>query len=131
MDEALAHLGVAVDEGMVLESLLLDVACLDDALADGFALLALTLHGDFLEGDGAYLALYVYTVHQRTGNLGHVAAALAGGADAVVGGVAVVAAWAGVGTCHKHERAGVFRGVFCTRDGYLAVLQRLAEHLQG
>ena len=47
-----------------------------------------------------------------------------------MGRIAVVAARTRVHRGDEHERAGKFDGVFCARDGYLVVLQRLAQHLE-
>ena len=44
--------------------------------------------------------------------------------------VAIVAAGTGVHGGNEHERAGILYAVAGARDGYLAVFERLAQHLK-
>ena len=73
----------------------------------------------------------VDAVEQRSADLGEIALNLAGRADAVVGGVAIIAAGAGVHGGDEHKTAGVVDGVLGTADGDVAVFKRLAEHFEG
>ena len=52
------------------------------------------------------------------------------GADALLGGVSVVAAGAGIHRRHKHKRRGIVDAVLGATDAYVAVLQRLPHHFQ-
>ena len=83
------------------------------------------------EGHGSYLALDVYAVEQRTANLVHITLYLPRGAHAGVGGVAIIAAGAGVHRGDKHETARKLGGVLGAGDGDLAVLKGLAQHFEG
>ena len=83
------------------------------------------------KGHGLDLAVDVDAVEQRTGDFAEVALDLSGGADAVVGGVAVVAAGAGVARGNEHERGGELYAVLGPRDADFAVFERLAHHFEG
>ena len=70
-------------------------------------------------------------VEQRSTDLGEIALNLSGRADAVVGGVAIVAAGAGVHGGDEHKTAGIVDGVLGTADGDVTVFEWLAEHFEG
>ena len=131
MHHALRHLGIAVNALEILETGLLNLTCFDDPLTNGgrrFSWCHLTQVGEW---HSLYLALYVDTVEQGAGDFGEVSGDLSRGADAVVGGVAVIAAGTGVHGCHEHERAGVFHGVIGPGDGDFSVFERLSQHFEG
>ena len=67
---------------------------------------------------------------QRARNLAHVMGALVLVADALLFGVAVVAARARVHARYGHKRGGVFGAVFRPTDAYNPVFQRLTHHFQ-
>ena len=86
---------------------------------------------DIFERNRSYLALYVDAVEKRTAYLVHVFLYLPGRAYAVMGGVAIVAARAGVHGGYELEVAGVADAVFRPAYGDAPVLKGLAEHFQG
>ena len=130
MNHALAHLGVAVDTLEILVACGLQFPCLDDSLTDVGTRLAWGSLGDVLEWYGSYLALDVDAVEKWTRNLVHVSLYLSWGTYTMVGGVAVIATWARIHACHKHERTRIVGGIFRTADGDMAVFQWLAEHFE-
>ena len=83
-----------------------------------------------IEGDGVHLNAQVDAVQQRAGHPAAVLPHRTGRTGAGTGGVAVVAAFAGVHGGHQLETAGVgcAAGGAAHRD--LAVFQRLAQHLK-
>ena len=97
------HLGVAVDAGFVLEAAFLEHPGGDDALADGGARLARGLTRHLVKVDGLDFDLQVDAVEQRTRNLAHVVGALVLVADALLLGMPIVPARAGIHTRHEHK----------------------------
>ena len=130
MNHALGHLGVAVYALHGLETFGLDGTSTNHTLTDGRAGLARVGLRNFLEGHGDDLHLDVDAVEQRTADLVHVAVYLAGRADAVVRGVAIVAAGTGVHAGHEHETAREVDVILGTRDGDVAVFEGLAQHFE-
>ena len=51
-------------------------------------------------------------------------------ADALLGGVAVVATRARIHACHEHEAGGIFGAILCSRNSDYAVFQRLAHDFE-
>ena len=91
MQQRGGHLGVAVHAGVVLEAQALDGARFDNALADGRTGFARCFARHLVEVHGLHLHLQVDSIQQWARNLAHVVVALVGRADALLGGVAVVA----------------------------------------
>lgn len=130
VEQTRVHLGVAEDAGLVAVALGLDEAGGGDALADGGARLAGGGRGELVEWHGEYLDLQVDAVEQRSRNAVHVLLHGAWGAGAFLGGMIIVAARAGVHRGDEHEAGGVVDGVARTRDGDVAVFERLAHDLE-
>ena len=124
------HLGVVVHAGVVLEAQALDGSRLNNALPYRRAWLTWCFARHLVEVDGLNLYLQVDSVQQWARNLAHIVVTLVGRADALLGGVAVVAARARIHRCHEHERGGVVDAVLGTADADVAVLQRLPHHLK-
>ena len=130
MKHLLCHLGIAVDALVILETCLLDMACLNHTLTNLLAGLAWLHLTQLREGYGLYLAMDVDAVEEGTGDLVHVTLNLTWRTHAVVVGVAIVAAGTGVHGGHEHKGGRVGHAVFGTRHGDDAVFQRLAHDLE-
>ena len=98
-----------------------------------FAQLGAALGGcggvQLVKGDGVHLHAQVDAVQKRAGHPAAVLPHRTGRAGAGAGGVAVVAAFAGVHGGYQLEVAGVGGASGGAAHGDLAVLQRLAQHL--
>jgi len=124
------HLGVAVHTWVVLEAEALDGSRFDDSLTDCRAGFAWLLARHLLEIDGLHLHLQINSIQQWATNLAHILMPLMRSADALLGGVAVVATRARIHRCHEHERGGVVDAILGARNRDVAVLQRLPHHLK-
>jgi|GEM_PF-4851914 len=87
--------------------------------------------GELGEGDGGNLDVQVDAVKQRAGDLAEVLLDLGRRARAGAAGIGPVSAGAGVHGGDEDEVGGEGGAVHCPADGDLALLQRLAENLQG
>lgn len=130
-EQGARHLRVAVDALEVLVTLRLYGSGFHHALADGRTRFACRGGGEVGHADGGNFYLYVDAVEQRAGDFPHVFLYLRGRAVALVGGVVVVAAGAGVHGGHEHEGAGERDGVLGAGDSDFAVFERLAERFEG
>ena len=128
MQQRGGHLGVAVHAGVVLEAEALDGSRFDDSFANCCAGLARCFARHLVEVHGLNFHLQVDSVQQRARNLAHVVVALVWRADALLGGVAVVAARARIHARHEHERGGIVDAVLGARNRDVAVLQRLPHY---
>ena len=90
---------------IVFESLSLDGASLDDALADGSAAFACGCFVQVFEWHRCYLHLDIDAVQERAGDLTQILLYLSRIAHAGVGGMIVIAAGAGVHTGYEHKAA--------------------------
>ena len=126
------ELGVAADAleagGGVTPGL--DLAGLQHLLAQRGTALGRGGGVKLIEGDGVHLDAEVDAVEQRAGYPAAVLPHRAGRAGAGAGGVAVVAALAGVHGGYQLEPAGVGGAASGAADRDLAVFQRLAEHFE-
>ena len=130
MEHTFRHHGVAMDAFERQETFLLNLTGSNDALTNGRRWLAWFHLRQLRKRHRLYLAMDVDTVEQRAGDFVHVTLYLAGSADAMMGGIAIVAAGTGVHGGDEHERAGVLHVVFGTADGDDPVFQRLTHHLK-
>lgn len=131
MNHSLGHLSVAVDAFEVFESGCLYFPCPNHAFSNVGTRLAWCCFRDVLEGNRAYLALYVYSVEQRTRYFVHVSLNLAWCTDATMSRVAIISARTWIHARHKHEGAWIVYRVFGSADIDVAVFQRLAQYFQG
>ena len=130
MNHSLGHLGVAVYKAVVLKAFGLKGAGGNDAFAYRSRRLPGLCTREILERKGRYFALNIYSVHQRSRYLVEVMLNLPGRTDAVMRGVAIVAARAGIHRCHKHERARIGNRVLGSAYSDDPVFKRLAQNLQ-
>ena len=108
----------------------LDLAGLQHLLAQGGTALGRGGGVKLIEGNGVHLDAEVDAVEQRAGHPAAVLPHRAGRAGAGAGGVAVVAALAGIHGGYQLEPAGVGGAASGAADRDLAVFQRLAEHFE-
>ena len=88
---------------VVLEAQTLDGSRFDDSFPDCCAGFARCFARHLIEVHGLHFYLQVDSVQQWARNLAHVVVALVGRADALLGGVAEVAARARIHRSHKHK----------------------------
>ena len=124
------HLGIAMHIFDVLITLRLYLSGSDNALANGFARFGGYGRRHLVEFDGRHFDLQVDTVEKRSADAVNVSLDGAGSADALLCGVVIVAAWAGIHRRHEHKSCGIVDGIFSARDRDVTVFERLAHHFE-
>ena len=130
LHHATIHLCIAMYIGEVFETFLLNFASFNHPLTYNRTWFSLSHCGKVLKRYGNDFKLYVNTVEQRSGNFIQVTMNRSRSTGTRLCGVIVISARTGIHCCHKHKPCGVFRGLFCSRNGDFSLFHRLTQHFE-